>query len=677
MTDLIQPQAPPFFLTYWNPFNANSNLVENWFDYVKNVTLAKYAANSVGRYIQEASDEQIKAIDATGQKICGELYAGFSGLEKHLGLVTGKLESISKQLEGIDSRLGLLVDEARTSNLLLENVAELLRIPDSQKERQHHVEMGLKFLKNALKDEDLYQDALTELLEAEKLMPSDYFVLHRIGMIYLYVPALGNPEKAAAYFTRAGKYAAVESDPDAARLSNILNKRVTERFNEQADLAATDIGIMAAESYSQAGTSLYALGRFDEAAKMAEKAVKYQPGEAKNYFFLAKYQARLGNADAAVPQLQKAIELVPEMTLGAVADFDLNKAKPVLDLLNHLDTEVNEQLLRSIGILNNWQQGGYGQQEVQQLVAMAQSLENANFAEKASMIVKLKEWESRLPCVSQLTEAVAFGFGFNIDEFVRLVKQNDAEMVKTILAKRRVFWHPKLRPIATKQKPTIQELAFLATVNNPSGIGEDKEEELIQKCIDVISGEWEASVSLLQRRLRLSHSRAAQILDELQSRGFVGPSEGEDERDILIDLFDDQEMARYSWSSFKRMETRRKVHEILGETSETDVTRPVARIDEDESESTKVEPQAHQESKSELAQTKTLSEEILHSGLGSNLQPVPNPTVRDLRIGRSTPDVRPMPVPEPIVRESGAAPVRKEPGKLDIKKLWFWKKKRD
>jgi len=72
--------------------------------------------------------------------------------------------------------------------------------------------------------------ALNELLEAEKLMHADYFVLHRIGMIYLYVPELANLENALAYFTRAGKYAAVESDPKAARLSNILNKHVKILF---------------------------------------------------------------------------------------------------------------------------------------------------------------------------------------------------------------------------------------------------------------------------------------------------------------------------------------------------------------------------------------------------------------------------------------------------------------
>ena len=151
--------------------------------------------------------------------------------------------------------------------------------------RHHHIEIALKFLKNALRDEDLYHDALRELLEAEKLMHADYFVLHRIGMIYLYVPALGNLEKAADYFSRAGKYASVESHSDAGRLINILNKKVNIRFAEQAEPPSADVNALAAESFLQAGTALYALGKFDEAAKLTEKAVKCQPNEAKHHFF--------------------------------------------------------------------------------------------------------------------------------------------------------------------------------------------------------------------------------------------------------------------------------------------------------------------------------------------------------------------------------------------------------
>jgi len=73
-----------------------------------------------------------------------------------------------------------------------------------------------------------------------------------------------------------------------------------------------------------------------------------------------------------------------------------------------------------------------------------------------------------------------------------------------------------------------------SSFENESGIDED--EELIQQCIEVIRSEQKASVSLLQRRLRLGYTRAARIMDELENRGIVGPGKGAEPRDILIDL---------------------------------------------------------------------------------------------------------------------------------------------
>ncbi|HXS67887.1 MAG TPA: DNA translocase FtsK, partial [Candidatus Polarisedimenticolia bacterium] len=73
-----------------------------------------------------------------------------------------------------------------------------------------------------------------------------------------------------------------------------------------------------------------------------------------------------------------------------------------------------------------------------------------------------------------------------------------------------------------------------ASFGDESGIDED--EEIVQQCIEVIRSEQKASVSLLQRRLRLGYTRAARIMDELENRGIVGPSKGAEPRDILIDL---------------------------------------------------------------------------------------------------------------------------------------------
>ena len=74
----------------------------------------------------------------------------------------------------------------------------------------------------------------------------------------------------------------------------------------------------------------------------------------------------------------------------------------------------------------------------------------------------------------------------------------------------------------------------VSSYDNHSGCDED--EEIIEQCIEVIRSEQKASVSLLQRRLKLGYGRAARIMDELENRGIVGESKGAEPREILIDL---------------------------------------------------------------------------------------------------------------------------------------------
>ena len=94
--------------------------------------------------------------------------------------------------------------------------------------------------------------------------------------------------------------------------------------------------------------------------------------------------------------------------------------------------------------------------------------------------------------------------------------------------------------IARQAKPSYemeihQQLSKpVSSYDEESGCDED--EELINQCIEIIRSEQKASVSLLQRRLRLGYGRAARIMDELENRGIVGPSKGAEPRDILIDL---------------------------------------------------------------------------------------------------------------------------------------------
>ena len=94
--------------------------------------------------------------------------------------------------------------------------------------------------------------------------------------------------------------------------------------------------------------------------------------------------------------------------------------------------------------------------------------------------------------------------------------------------------------IAKQGKPSyeaeIHKQLSKPSPNTDIESGIDEDEEIIQQCIEVIRSEQKASVSLLQRRLRLGYGRAARIMDELENRGIVGESKGAEPREILIDL---------------------------------------------------------------------------------------------------------------------------------------------
>ena len=59
-------------------------------------------------------------------------------------------------------------------------------------------------------------------------------------------------------------------------------------------------------------------------------------------------------------------------------------------------------------------------------------------------------------------------------------------------------------------------------------------DELLPAAVDVIFETGQASVSMLQRRLKLGYARAARIVDEMEEKGIVGPFEGSKPRQLMI-----------------------------------------------------------------------------------------------------------------------------------------------
>ena len=59
-------------------------------------------------------------------------------------------------------------------------------------------------------------------------------------------------------------------------------------------------------------------------------------------------------------------------------------------------------------------------------------------------------------------------------------------------------------------------------------------DEMLPAAVDIILETGQASVSMLQRRLKLGYARAARIVDEMEEKGIVGPFQGSKPRSILI-----------------------------------------------------------------------------------------------------------------------------------------------
>lgn len=88
----------------------------------------------------------------------------------------------------------------------------------------------------------------------------------------------------------------------------------------------------------------------------------------------------------------------------------------------------------------------------------------------------------------------------------------------------------------------IEKQADAQASGKEGGDASGDEDEMLMEAIDVVMECGQASVSMLQRRLKLGYSRAARIVDQMEERGIVGPFEGSKPRQIRISKDDWREM---------------------------------------------------------------------------------------------------------------------------------------
>lgn len=289
--------------------------------------------------IENNSDHIAQGIIDASSSICGSIEKGFEEIakinEEGFSEINFNLESISDILRWGFSRL---IEEQRVTNLLLGNIAILLKIPDIQKERQYYLEQGLKFFQNGRSDNSFYNDSLENLRKAEQIEPTDYFTLRIIGLLYLYSKAHLDLDMAIQYFTKSAKYSQGETYSSSIQSNNPLDKDFAYSLVDQAT------GVMEAKrhtclTYLDLSKCYYLKENYEEALINSRQAFKIDPVYLRAKYFIAKFLCCLNRFDEATKEVEELIVQRPKYILSIISDADMITVPQIQATLIRISTE--------------------------------------------------------------------------------------------------------------------------------------------------------------------------------------------------------------------------------------------------------------------------------------------------------------------------------------------------
>lgn len=89
--------------------------------------------------------------------------------------------------------------------------------------------------------------------------------------------------------------------------------------------------------------------------------------------------------------------------------------------------------------------------------------------------------------------------------------------------------------VRSQEKAEYQE-EMVPEVEETTDTVDEHEDELFDQAVQIVLEAKQASVSLLQRRMRIGYTRAARLIDYMEAKGIIGPYEGSKPREVLMSL---------------------------------------------------------------------------------------------------------------------------------------------
>jgi S-DNA-T family DNA segregation ATPase FtsK/SpoIIIE len=89
-----------------------------------------------------------------------------------------------------------------------------------------------------------------------------------------------------------------------------------------------------------------------------------------------------------------------------------------------------------------------------------------------------------------------------------------------------------------QEKPDYDEEVTEVSMIEPGESDDDDYDERYDDAVALITKTGQASISMIQRHLRIGYNRAARIIEKMEKEGIVGPSDGAKPRDVLVTSYD-------------------------------------------------------------------------------------------------------------------------------------------